>query len=133
MLNSSKRLEYRIRRKHIYINDLDDVKTLGKIARYGKWLGCAGFVFAAAYGADQVYETYKKRGDWIAQVIGLGTEFGVLAGVGEALLLLTPVGWVATACVAITEGVLFAVGGHAIEHYTEEAVSWAQRHLLNWL
>jgi hypothetical protein len=139
----------RVARKHGFlVSDLNDVKLLDKIGRYGKWAGKGCFLFSAALGVDEVYETYKHGGDAFKKSVGVGLELGVAYAVGEAFLLATPAGWVALAGLAIVEGVTLALSSKYVEEFggnvvgsalekigdgVDDAYQWFDKSLGHWL
>lgn len=128
ILPSMNKLEKLATKKGIMISDLQDVRVLEKIARYGHWAGRGCFAFSIVLGASEVYEAYKNDEDWITKAVGVGTETLITWAAGALLLTLTPAGWAVLAGAAITEGIALNLGGNYIETITE---TWVHKHLHN--
>lgn len=131
----------RARKKGIMISDLDDVKRIEKIARYGKWASHSLFAFSIALGIDEVYETYQNGGDAFVKATGLTFEMTSSAVLGGLVTFaFTPAGWVALAGFAVVEGVAFAFAGKGLESAgeklgkgLEECYEWVKEKLKNLL
>lgn len=110
------------------IYDLDDVKSLSQVGAFGarasKWVGRGGAVIGYAAGGYEVYQTYKRGGDWQDQAVGIGTEMIAIETAGAIMLELTPVGWAATIAVGVGEGLAYAFAGGKIEHWGDEFSDW---------
>jgi len=133
-LISAKHSELIANKKGIFIDSLDDIKILGRIARYGKGIHGLGYIAIAGLGVDEVYDTYKEGGDWEAKAVGLGVEIGSIQFAGAVMLFfITPAGWIATIAVAIGEGIAYTAGGKFIDYKTEEGYEWIKKHLNKWL
>jgi len=139
-LMSAKHSELVAYKKGIMVNDLNDVQTIGKIARYGKIAGRGMFWFSAILGVDEVYNTYEHGGDAFKKGVGVATELTVAYTLGEFCLLFTPAGWVALAVVAVAEGLGMTFLGKYSDEFgeyvaseSEDAYSWLKRDLSHWL
>ncbi|MCK4869947.1 MAG: hypothetical protein KAS93_02440 [Gammaproteobacteria bacterium] len=139
---SPKHMEMVARKKGILISDLDDVAVVSKIARYGEWGARGCFVFSAAIGTDEVYETYKHHGDVWGKVGEVLVEIGTAIAAGAiCFVLITPVGWVAVATAAIVEGVGIAAAsnfmgtkvGKPLGDDAHNVYDWANHNLGKWL
>jgi hypothetical protein len=100
------------------------------------------FMFSAALGADEVYETYKRHGDVWAKSGSVITEIAGIAveSMIATALIATPAGWVAVAALAIGEaitfsatGVLLEKGGEWVGDKVHEGYDWLKEHLASWL
>ncbi len=129
-LMSAKHSESIAYKKGIFIDALDDVKMLARIARYGKWAGRGFYMFSALLGIDEVFDTYEEGGDWEATAVGVGSEMAIIMGLGQIMLLFTPAGWVTTVAIAIGEGLLYTKMGNSIKTWTE---NWFKTNVEHWL
>lgn len=133
ILPSANRLEKLATKKGIMVYDLEDVRVLEKIARYGHWAGRACYLFSIGLGAREVVEAYKEDQDWIAKAVGVSAEIGAAWLLGKALLFFTPAGWVALVGTAILEGAIIATTGQGIEKQFEDLAAWGEETLTKWL
>lgn len=130
----------RMSKRRIYISDLADAAHLVKIAKTARMMGRGLWAFSAVAGADQVYHTYQRGGDWEKQAVGIGTELAVTGAVADAiadvtvgfLLAATPVGWVALAATAIAAGLVSIGVGKFVEDKAEELYGWAEHYAKRW-
>lgn len=123
-------LEKKATKKGIMINDLQDVRILEKIGRYGRWAGRGCFAFTIALGISEVYDAYQKKEDWVAKAVGVTAEIIATMAAGSAIVfLLTPLGWVALAGAAVAEGFMLTFGGDFIENLAEKITHWADGYI----
>lgn len=132
LLRSSKRLINSVQNKGIIINNLEDMKTFEKIARYGKISSRGLFFVSAGIGADEIYQAYKEGGDWGKEAVGVGGEVVSVYLLGDVLLLSNPAGWVVTILVAVAEGVLLTGFGQMVKNLSEEAYEWFKDNYVRW-
>ncbi len=129
----------------IFINDLEDIRILDKIAGSLKWMGRGCIALSVFIGAKEIYEAYENHQDVIAKTVGVISEIGYVIAAGTAIgYLFTPAGWISLIFTAGLEGVGLAVTGKlfeievekaitSIEHLTKEGVTWLKKEWNYWI